>query len=112
MFGNGTREAADIYSEGDNFMQATPANIVLSSEGSDLEVRTIRVYNRPLSDDEVVDNYIVDAQSVEQMINMLDENDVLSAEGSEIDFTKIRAKGKATILIVRAGGLDPINNLS
>ena len=109
MFGNGTREAADIYSEGDNFMQATPANIVLSSEGSDLEVRTIRVYNRPLSDDEVVDNYIVDAQSVEQMINMLDENDVLSAEGSEIDFTKIRAKGKATILIVRAGGLDPIN---
>lgn len=55
---------------------------------SDLEVRTIRVYNRPLSDDEKQITTLLDAQSVEQMINMLDENDNFSAEGSELILQK------------------------
>ena len=108
LYINGTREKADIYNTTDNFVQDAPAGITFDSAGADIEVRSVRVYNRALSDDEEVDNYIVDRMEPEEMLAKYEGNDVL--ENGEYDITKIRAKGKGAVHFIRSGGLDPVNS--
>lgn len=107
LYVNGNRAGADIYDSGYYFRQDTPAGITLSSEAADLEVRNIRIYNRPLTDDEVLENRMVDADSAEGMVRLYEENDILGETGVDID--KLRAKGKGVMRIVRKGGLDEVN---
>lgn len=109
LYVNGTRCAADIYGDSDNFMQETPNGITLDSTGADVEVRTVHVYDRALSDDEEMDNHIVNRQTLDEMAALFEENDVLGEDGKSIDFQKLRKKGKGIMLVVRQGGLDPVN---
>jgi len=109
LYINGTRSAADIYGESDNFMQTNPVGVSIESEGADVEVRIVRVYNRALTDDEETDNHIVDRQSLDEMARLFEENDVLGEDGRSIDFEKLRKKGKAVMLVIRQGGLAPVN---
>ena len=109
LYVNGTRCAADIYGDSDNFMQDTPKGITLDSTGADVEVRTVHVYDRALSDDEEMDNHIVNRQTLDEMAALFEENDVLGEDGKSIDFQKLRNKGKGIMLVVRQGGLDPVN---
>ena len=109
LYVNGTRCAADIYGDSDNFMQDTPQGITLGSDGADVEIRNIRVYERALTDDEEMDNHIVDRQTLDEMAALFEENDVLGEDGKSIDFQKLRNKGKGIMLVVRQGGLDPVN---
>lgn len=109
LYVNGTRCAADIYGDSDNFQQDTPQGITLSSAGADVEVRSIRVYDRALSDDEEMDNHIIDRQTLDEMAALFEENDILAGDGSSIDFQKLRNKGKGIMLVARDGGLDPVN---
>ena len=117
LYVNGTRCAADIYGDSDNFMQDTPCGITLDSTGADVEVRIVRVYDRALSDDEEMDNHIVDRATLDEMAALFEENDVLGEDGHSIDFQKLRNKGKGIMLVVRQGimlvvrqgGLDPVN---
>ena len=109
LYVNGTRCAADIYGDSDNFMQDMPKGITLDSTGADVEVRTVHVYDRALSDDEEMDNHIVNRQTLDEMAALFEENDVLGEDGKSIDFQKLRNKGKGIMLVVRQGGLDPVN---
>ncbi len=109
LYVNGTRCAADIYGDSDNFQQDTPQGITISSSGADVEVRNIRVYDRALSDDEEMDNHIIDRQTLDEMAALFEENDILGGDGSSIDFQKLRNKGKGIMLVARDGGLDPVN---
>ncbi len=109
LYVNGTRCAADIYGDSDNFKQDTPRGISLESTGADVEIRKIRVYDRALSDDEEMDNHIIDRATLDEMAALFEENDVLGEDGRSIDFQKLRAKGKSIMLVVRQGGLDPVN---
>lgn len=109
LYVNGTRSAADIYGESDNFMQDSPQGITIESAGADVEVRGVRVYDRALSDDEEMDNHITDRRTLDEMAALFEENDVLGEDGRSIDFEKLRRKGKGIMLVVRQGGLDPVN---
>lgn len=109
LYVNGVRSAADIYGASDNFVQTTPQGIAIESTGADVEVRVVRVYDRALDDDDEMDNHIVDRTTVAEMAALFEENDVLSDNGQSIDFAKLRAKGKGIMLVVRQGGLDPVN---
>ena len=109
LYVNGTRCAADIYGNSDNFVQDSPQGITLDSTGADVEVRIVRVYNRALTDNEETDNHIVDRTTLDEMAALFEENDVLSDDGLSIDFQKLRNKGKGIMLVVRQGGLDPVN---
>jgi hypothetical protein len=109
LYVNGSRVAADIYGDTDNFVQTTPQGIKIESDGANVEVRNVKAYNRALSDDENTDNYIVDRTTIEEMAQLFEKNDVLSDDGTSIDFNKLKAKGKALMLIVRKDGLDPVN---
>lgn len=108
MYINGTREKADIYNVTDNFVQLNPAGITIDSASADVEVRVMRVYDRALTDDELVDNYIVDRPSVADMVAKYQDNDVL--ENGEYDITKILARGRGVVHFVRPNGLDEVNS--
>lgn len=109
LYVNGVRSAADIYGDSDNFMQNTPNGINISSDGANVEIRVVRVYDRDLTDDEEMDNHIVDRQTLDEMASLFEENDVLGEDGTSIDFQKLRNKGKGIMLVVRPNGLAPVN---
>ena len=108
LYINGTREKADIYNTTDNFVQDTPVGITFDSAGADIELRSVRVYGRAISDDEEVDNFIVDRMTPEEMLARYEDNDVL--ENGGYDITKILGKGKGVVHFIRNGGLDPVNS--
>ena len=109
LYVNGIRSKADIYAEGDNFQQDVPQSITFDSSYADIETRVVRIYNRAISDDEELGNYIVDRKTGAEMSDLFLANDVLNEEGVDIDIDKLRAKGKGVLLFVRQGGLDPVN---
>lgn len=107
LYINGNRTGADIYDTSFNFQQETPQDITIDSAGADVEIRSIRIYNRAVSDDEELENRIVDAETSEQMMSLYDDNNILGDTGG-VDIDKIRAKGKGVLRIVRANKLDDV----
>ena len=108
LYVNGNRAGADIYDNSYYFRQDTPAGITIDSASADVELKNIRIYNRALSDDEILDNRMVDADSSDDMMRLYEENDILGGSG-DVDIDKLRAKGKGVMRIVRKGGLDEVN---
>ncbi|NDV63942.1 LamG-like jellyroll fold domain-containing protein [Bacteroides sp. 224] len=108
LYVNGNRAGADIYDNSYYFQQDNPQGITITSEMADVEIKNIRIYNRALSDDEVLENRMVDSESLDDMMRLYEENDVLGISG-DVDLDKLRAKGKGVMRIVRQGGLDELN---
>lgn len=109
LFVNGERNRADIYAEADNFNQETPSKIYVRSEKADVEIRNIRMYSRAINDEEEFNNYAIDKDNVEDIFTLLDNNDVLDDETSNVSVDKIINKGHGVMVVVRSGGLDPVN---
>ena len=113
LYLNGDRCSAMCYQEDDNFMQTTAKGLTFLSEGADVYVYSIRAYTQPLTDDETVDNYIVDREGADEMAELYQQNNVMSAETGETDINQILAKGNAAMFIVRSddsgNGLDDVN---
>lgn len=108
LYVNGNRAGADIYDNSYYFRQDNAPGITLDSDSADLEVKNIRIYDRALSDDEILENRMVDAESTDDMMRLWEENDILGDTG-DVDIDKLRAKGKGVMRIVRKGGLDEVN---
>lgn len=107
IYVNGNRTGADVYDTSFNFAQDTPQDIVVDSAECDIEIRNIRIYSRAISDDEELDNYMVDAEDSETMIKLYDDNNIVGETGG-IDIEKLRAKGKGILRIVRPNKLDDV----
>ena len=60
-----------------SFQQDTPQDITIEGSEADVEIKNIRIYNRALSDDEVLENRMVDAGSSDDMMRLYEENDIL-----------------------------------
>jgi hypothetical protein len=108
LYVNGNRAGADIYDNSYYFQQDSPQGITINSDMADIEVKNIRIYNRALSDDEILENRMVDADSTDDMVQLYQENDILGETG-DVDIDKLREMGKGIIRIVRKGGLDEVN---
>jgi CotH protein. len=108
LYVNGIRCGAVQYGSDDSFLQSVPENIKINSEYSDVEIRNIRAYNRALSDDEILTNYIVDRPAGDEMILLFNENDVLTEDGSQsIDIDKLRLQGKSVMRVI--GNVNLVN---
>lgn len=110
LYVNGIRSKADIYGTNDSFKQDNPVGITIDSTNADVEVRSIRCYNRAITDDEELSNYIVDRPTMTEMSNLYLKNDVLDEQGITVSIDKLRSKGKGVMLFVREGSLDPVNS--
>ena len=107
LYVNGNRAGADIYDNNYYFRQEMPVGLTLDGGMADLEVRTIRVYNRALTDDEVLENRMVDAGSTDDMMRLYEENDILGDTG-DVSLDKLRTRGKGVMRIVRPNKLDDV----
>ena len=109
LYINGGRSKADIYGTGDYFSQDNPMPISFVSDSADIEIRKVRIYDRAITDDEELSNYIIDRKTVDEMSALIQANDVLDDDTGEVSIDKLLAKGKGVILFVRKNGLDEIN---
>ncbi len=107
LYINGNRNGADIYDSSFSFRQDTPQEITIDSTEADIEIKSIRVYNRALSDDEELENRIVDCETTEEMMGEFTMNDILGDNG-DVDLDKLRAQGKGVLRIVRKNMLDDV----
>lgn len=107
LYVNGIRCGAKQYATSESFLQETPATISVRSNAADVELRSIRVYEKALTDDEMLSNFIVDRTTTDEMVSLFENNEVMDDEGLSVDIEKLRAKGKSVIRIV--GDVDLVN---
>ena len=107
LYVNGILCGAKQYASTDSLLQAEPANIRITSESADVEVRNLRVYNRALGDDEELANYMVDRPTSDEMVVLFEKNQVMDDEGTDVDIDKLRAMGKSVMRIV--GDVNLVN---
>lgn len=108
LYINGVRSKADIYSAGDIFIHNPAKGITIDSTGADVQIRNIRIYNRALTDDEELNNYIVDRPNITDIVSLYENNDVIG-ENAEVSADSLRSKGKGVLIFVRPNALDDIN---
>lgn len=108
LYVNGVRSAADEYGIGDNFVQDDAVGITIDSTAADVEVRLIRVYATELTDDEELENYIIDRQTAAEIMALDAANAVTNQDG-DIDIDVLRGKSRGVLIVTRSGGLAPVN---
>lgn len=111
LYINGVLSKADVYSD-TAFSQRTPQDIVFDSAGADLDVRSLRIYNTALSDDEVLNNYITDRPKLDEMLELQKRNDVLSSDTGDISMQKLVQQGKGVLSVIMDGGLESVWGVS
>lgn len=107
LYVNGVRCGVKQYAGTESLLQQNPVNITVSSDAADVDMRSIRVYEKPLTDDEILVNFMVDRETVEEMVTLYNANDVMDDEGVSIDIEKLRAQGKSVLRIV--GDVELVN---
>ena len=107
LYVNGILSGAKQYAPTDSLLQDEPANIKITSESADVEVRNLRIYNRALGDDEELANYMVDRPTSDEMVVLFEKNQVMDDEGTDVDIDKLRAMGKSVMRIV--GDVNLVN---
>ena len=107
LYVNGILCGAKQYASTDSLLQGTPANIRITSESADVELRNLRVYNRALGDDEELANYMVDRPTSDEMVVLFEKNQVMDDEGTDVYIDKLRAMGKSVMRIV--GDVNLVN---
>ena len=111
LYINGVLSKADVYTD-TAFSQRTPQDIVFDSVGADLDVRSLRIYNTALSDDEVLNNYITDRPELDEMLELQKRNDVLSSDTGDISMQKLVQQGKGVLSVIMDGGLESVWGVS
>ncbi|MCE9043107.1 hypothetical protein, partial [Parabacteroides distasonis] len=70
------------------------SQLEFKSEGADLNVKSVRIYNKALTSDEVLNNYIVDRNHLEDAdgepgVRSLDEDNRVLNEGDTVSMEKL-----------------------
>ena len=113
FFVNGEESAASRWLNKVNFDITAPLRF--SSDGADLHVKNIRIYDKALTDDEVLDNYIVDRNHLEDTdtekgVRSLDEDNRVLDEGQRVSMEKltgmIKARKNSILVLIGTGSVD------
>lgn len=103
---NGVLCGVEQYDINDSFVQPVPAGLLFDSSLATLYIRNIRVYDKALSNEEVLNNYIIDRPTVESLIDLYNENNVID-DYDQVSIDKLRSQGKSVMRIV--GDIDLLN---
>lgn len=107
IYVNGIRCGAQDYDSTDSLLQGFPEHIKVFSEAADVQLRNLRIYGRALTDDEILNNYMVDRLTATEMVTLYRANDVMKENGDGVDIDKLRAQGKAVMRVV--GDVELVN---
>lgn len=87
---DGIPTGVQTYSYQQSFTQTTPQKIIIGSTDCDVYVYVVKAYERKLSTEEHMGNFILDAPSVNKMIDRYNRNNILDTTG-EISYEKLVA---------------------
>lgn len=82
LYINGIMSGCVQRASGDSVYQSTPQHITLGSAGATLDVYLMRAYDSYLSDSQVLDCYLVDQESADELIRLYDANNVIDENGN------------------------------
>ena len=82
LYINGEYAGITQYSGTDSFRQADPVGISIGNAMCGVDIYNIRVYDRDLTADEILDNYIADRQLVAEMLSLYRSNDIKDEYGN------------------------------
>ena len=99
LYINGIRSGAVSYGQADTLLQVASKPIDVTSEHADVRLRAVRLYNRALSDDELLSNYTASRPDASEVVKLYERNDVLGDDGA-ISIDKLRRQGKSVLRIV------------
>ncbi|EJW94201.1 hypothetical protein EVA_17692 [gut metagenome] len=107
---NGEESAASKWLDKVNFN--IQSQLEFKSVGADLNVKSVRIYNKALTSDEVLNNYIVDRNHLEDVngepgVRSLDEDNRVLNEGDRVSMKKLMGlmkKRRNSILVLIGTG--------
>ena len=70
-----------VYSDSHNFTQSNPQYITIGSDYCDVFVYRLKVYNTALTDRGILNNFIADARSAEEMVDRYNRNQIYDENG-------------------------------
>lgn len=79
---NGIMSGVVQYPEDDDFAQTTPVNITIGSNDCTVDLYCIRVYDNDLTRHQILDNWIADTQTIEDMLSRYQRNSVYDEYGN------------------------------
>ena len=89
VFINGYICGVRQYSEDALFTQTHPVGISVGSSECDIDLYNIRVYNRYLTDRQILENRIFDLDDPTEKLEVFNENRILNAAETEIAYEKL-----------------------
>ncbi len=104
LYVNGTKNREFTYANTDSFVNE--GKIIIGSDSADIDTYAIMVYDEALSSDAIHQNHTNLLDTIEEKRTFRDKNDVLAANGVDIDFEKV--KGICNVVEFEPkGGLIP-----
>lgn len=85
---NGIMSGVVQYPDTDDFAQISPVNISIGSSDCITNIYCIRVYDKPLTRFQILENWIGDTQNVDLMLARYEHNDVYNDYG-DVDIAKL-----------------------
>lgn len=82
LYINGIMSGSVQRATSDSIYQESPAYIELGSDGATTDVYLIRAYNTYLSDSQVLETYMIDQDSADDMLALYESNDVIDENGN------------------------------
>lgn len=79
---NGIMSGVVQYPEDDDFAQTTPVNISIGSNDCTVDLYCIRIYDNNLTRHQILDNWIADTQTIEDMLSRYQRNSVYDEYGN------------------------------
>jgi hypothetical protein len=97
IYVDGILSGVQRYAATDAFSQQNPVNITLGSSFCDLDIYSIRIYNKALSTPQMLNNYIADMAEPTTKQKLYTENDILDENG-KISYERVKALGQIPIV--------------
>ena len=82
LYINGIMSGSVQRSASDSIYQSDPQFITMGADGATLDVYLLRAYNTYLSDSQVLDCYMIDQDSVDDMFALYESNNVIDDNGN------------------------------
>jgi hypothetical protein len=108
LYCNGVISRCESWSIGDNYSSDTNM-IITGSEEAHVELKNIKIYNIPLSSDNMLNNYNLYRDSIEEMLEVYNRNDIYEEGSNVMDYNKMA--GRLPVMIV-TGDIPTLENTS
>lgn len=88
---DGIPAGVEAYTSIDSFQQSSPDGITIGSPDCDVYVYLVKAYERYLTEDEHINNFICDAPYTEELLKRYERNDILDNNG-QISYARLIEK--------------------